>query len=92
MGFFFNTPKPRVTTIEWKKVRASLFGRGFEKKEIDWVEGLFQGSLHELNIKDAGIQGDEIAQTIAWLRANPTKHRLNDTKITLLEGALRMRL
>ena len=92
MGFFFDNPKPRVTAIEWSKVRTSLFNRDFTKKEIDWIEGLFQGSLHEMNPKDAGIQGDEIEQTLGWLRANMTKHHLTDAKITLLEGALRMQL
>jgi len=92
MGFFFNTPKPRVTAIEWKKVRTSLFDRDFTKKEIDWIEGLFQGDLHETRPLDAGIQGDEIEQTIGWLRANMTKHHLTDAKITLLENALRLRL
>lgn len=92
MGLFWNTPKPRVTNTEWLKVRTSLFNRGFTKKEIDWVEGFFQGSLRELNPKDAGIQSDEIAQGIGWMYANPTKHKISQAKIPLLEDALRDRL
>ncbi len=92
MGFFWNTPKPRVTNQEWVKVRTSLFNRGFTKKEISWIEGFFQSSLNELRPQDAGIQSEEIAQNIAWMYANPTKHKIPEKKIPLLEDALRDRL
>jgi hypothetical protein len=93
MGLFFSDPiKPRVSRLEWPKVRTSLFDRGFNKKEIDWVESFFQGDLNELAAKDVGIQGDEIERGIGWMRANMGKHKLSDAKVSLLEGALRAKL
>jgi hypothetical protein len=92
MGLFWDDPKPRVTALEWKKVRTSLFNRGFSKKEIDWVEGFFQSSLNETGIKDAGIQQNEIDQAVSWLRMNAGKHKISEEKIVLLEDALKDRL
>ncbi|MBI5134119.1 MAG: hypothetical protein HZA81_01915 [Candidatus Taylorbacteria bacterium] len=92
MGLFWDDPKPRVTRIEWQKVRTSLFSRGLNKKEIDLIEGFFYSSLNETGIKDAGIQENEISMMIEWLKLNRATHKMSDQKIAQVEDALRDRL
>ncbi len=92
MGLFWDDPKPRVTRLEWQKVRTSLFSRGLNKKEIDLIEGFFHSSLNETGIKDAGIQESEISMMIEWLKLNRATHKMSDQKIAQIEDALRDRL
>ena len=52
MGIFFDDIKPRVSVEEWKKkVRNILSAHDFTTKEIDLLQGLFQGDMYETNPK-----------------------------------------
>lgn len=93
MGIFFNNKKPRVTQEEWnKKVRNALFGRGLKQKEIDYIEGLFSGDMHEEREMERGIQESEIENRIAWLRANTRLHTLNNEQVDIVEQELKEKL
>jgi hypothetical protein len=93
MGLFWDDPKPKVSEVEFReKVRGDLYGSGFEKKEIDWVEQYFRGDMFEGKPIEQGIQADELARAIAWLRVNPTKHKLSPQKIDSIEKVMMRRL
>lgn len=89
MGIFFDDKKPKITKEEWKiKVRTRLYDQGIEVKEIDFVEGLFYGDMHEEGEKEKGIQIEEIAQRIKWLKENSSLHTLSNSQIEALEKEL----
>lgn len=90
MGLFFDDPKPRVTQKEWReKIRSRLVDRGLEKKEVDYVEGIFHGDMEESDPKHIGIQAEEIERGIVWLKSNRQSHTLNDNQIVIVEEELR---
>ncbi|MFA6227111.1 MAG: hypothetical protein WC631_01345 [Candidatus Paceibacterota bacterium] len=85
MGFFSDDTKPRVTKEEFQKVRGSLSANGFTLKEINRVEEIFRGDMYEEREKDKGVDEFELQNTIAWMRANMSKHNLSEPKIAILE-------
>ena len=93
MGIFFSNKKPRVSKEEWnKKVRNALFGRGLKEKEIDFIEGLFSGDMHEEREEERGIQAAEIDERVKWLKANSNLHTLTPEQISIVEQELKKRL
>ena len=90
MGIFFDDIKPRVSVEEWKKkVRNILSAHDFTTKEIDFVQGLFQGDMYETNPKEMGLQADEIERGVSWLKQNKKLHSLSDEQITALDEELK---
>ena len=91
MGLFGPTAPARVTAQEFKdKVVSQLYVRGFSQKERDEVEELFMGDMYEDKEVDQGIDAQELARKIEWLKANSGKHILSVEKITALEQAFKM--
>jgi len=86
MGIFFDDPKPRVTALEWKKVRDNLYGEHhFTTKELEEVEGIFRGDMNEEREKDKGIDAEELVKGIQYLRAHINIHHISLEKINALE-------
>lgn len=92
MIFFFDSPKPRVTKDEFKKVRSILMSKGFSPHDITEAEEVFRGDLDNDGTSGNGITGKEIDDGIAWLKKNIGKHRLSEQKIDTLESVLRGKL
>lgn len=93
MGFFFfNSPKPRVTKEEFKKIRNLLASKGFTPQDITEAEEVFRADLDEVHDGYSGIRAKEVDDGIAWLRHNIGKHRLSEHKIDVLESALKGKL
>ena len=91
MGLFGPTPPARVTAQEFKdKVVSQLYVHDFSQRERSEVEELFVGDMHEDKEMDQGIDAQELARKIEWLKANSDKHILSAEKITALEQALKM--
>ena len=91
MGLFGPTAPARVTAQEFKdKVVSQLYVHGFSQKERNEVEELFMGDMYEDKEVDQGIDAQELARKIEWLKANTGKHILSAEKITALEQALKM--
>lgn len=86
MGIFFDSPKPRVTQEEWKKVRGILYTvHNFTTKELDTIEGIFRGDMSEEKYKDMGVDTDELIRGIQYMRQNINVHRISADKINKLE-------
>jgi hypothetical protein len=92
MGLFWTDPKPRITEIEFKKIRAELAGDNFTEKERDRIEEIFRADLHEEKERDKGIDGEEIDRGIAWMREHVNEHRISLEKIDILERKLKAKL
>ncbi len=83
MGFF-SWNKPRVSHFEWKKVRSSLFSKGWSTPDLNRAEAAFRGDLHEHQSSEGGIDRREIEGGIKWMRENKVKHGLSDNQISEL--------
>ena len=87
----FATPKPRVSKEEFREMLSVLAGKNFTQLERDKIRTIFLGDMEESDWQ-AGIDRDEAARTIKWLRANKSKHNLSEAKIAVLEQELNQRL
>lgn len=86
MGIFFNSPKPRVTPLEWKRIRDNLYGlHHFTTKELNTVEEIFRGDMYEEKEKDAGIDTNELVRGIQYMRDHMNVHHISLLKINALE-------
>ena len=83
MGLFGpNLPK-RVTTEEYKRIKQSLYGK-LDEHERNEVEQLFRADLNESG-EESGISQIEFDAAMDWLKANKSKHVLEESDIVLLE-------
>jgi len=91
MGFFdFGNSKPRVTKDEFKKkVRNTLYSKGFTEKELNQLEGFLGGDMQESLQREQGIDASEIDRAISWLRANPKLHTFSPEQINEIDAELR---
>lgn len=86
MGIFFEDPKPRVTLEKFKRyVRNSLASNGLTNKEIDFVEGFFNGNFYDPIERRRGVDEVELARGIEWLRTHENNHTLSPNQIDILE-------
>ncbi len=88
MGIFSPTPGPRVTELEFQKVRSALRTHHFTDLDMEKVEGIFRGDLYEPRDIDKGIDRGEIARTIGWMREHPAVHKMSPEKVDTLEREL----
>ncbi len=89
MGLFFNTPKPRVTKIEWKKVRSNLYSlHNFTVRELDKVEEIFRGDMDEERDIDKGIDAAELTKGLQYMREHMNVHYISKEKINALEAEM----
>lgn len=92
MGIFFGDSKPKVSKDEFKKIRNALYGRGLSSKEINEVEKIFHGDLHESSFSDVGISDSEIDRGITWLKSHMSSHTFSPEQISIIEEELRKKL
>ncbi len=93
MGIFFDSPKPRVTKEEWKKVRSTLYStHRFTTKELDIVEGIFRGDMSEEKYKDAGIDTNELVKGLQYMRQHMNVHHISIEKLNALEIEMMKRI
>jgi hypothetical protein len=86
MGIFFDDPKPRVTKLEWKRVRGILYDTyHYTTKELDAVEEIFRGDMDEEKERDKGIDTDELVKGIQYMRQHMNLHHISLEKIDGLE-------
>lgn len=79
----------RVSREEFKKALWKLRASGrFSNHEIDEVENVFYGSLHESG-PSAGISSEELKKGIHYLKHHPENHHLSREEIEQLEETLR---
>lgn len=64
MGFFFSNSKPKVTEVEFKKIRASLYNKGFSSEQLDKIESIFRGDMYEDYDSDKGVDVKELDRAI----------------------------
>ena len=89
MGLFWGDPKPHVSKREFEKyVRSELRAHHFTHKEIDFVEGIFNGDMNESAERDRGVDSTELAQQISWLKAHKSNHSLSDEQINLIDEVM----
>lgn len=86
MGIFFNSPKPRVTQEEWKRVRATLLNKYyFTLREVNQIEEIFRGDMDEQKMLEKGIDTIELVKGIQWMRQHLNTHRISAKKIDAVE-------
>ena len=86
MGFF--VASDRVSRKEFKKALFKLRTHGFSSLEIDEIENVFRGDLHESG-ESQGISKEEMKNGLAWLKEHTENHHLSYDQISKLEEALR---
>jgi len=92
MGFFFQSPKPRVTREEFRRfVRSGLASQGLLKKEIDFIEGMIEGSIDSSIEREKGVDARELDRIVVWLKTNKT-HTLSPAQIDIFEKEMKKRM
>ena len=86
MGFFGE--KDRVSRKEFKKAIYKLRTHGFSHLEVDEVENVFRGDLHESG-SSQGISKEEIKKGISWLKDHTGNHHFSHDQLARLEDTLR---
>lgn len=85
-----DSDRPRVTLTEWKeRVRPALSNDGFDGRELDRLEGLFQQSFHTHPGRLPGIDESTLDQTLAYFRANPDGSEFDSSEWGKVEAILR---
>lgn len=78
----------RVSREEFRKVLYKLRQSGsFSNQELDEIENVFYGSLHESG-PSAGISSSELEKGIDYLKRHPENHHLSHDEIKKLEETL----
>ncbi len=79
----------RIDRLEFKKVLYKLRESGsFSNHEIDEIENVFYGSLHESG-PSAGISSSELEKGLDYLKRHPENHHLSHDEIKKLEEVLK---
>ncbi len=77
-----------ISRDEFRKALYKLRTSGsFSNQEIDEVENVFYGSLHESGFS-AGISPEELQKGIHYLKHHPENHHLSPDEIKKLEEVL----
>ena len=81
-----------VSKREFKEARRHLYNEGFADHEVDEVEKIFMGDMHESSNAHRGIDPNELDRGVAWMRENKSKHNLSDNRINQIEETLKDKL
>ena len=81
-----------VSDREFKEARRHLYNEGFSSREVDEVEKVFMGSMHESYKPHQGIDSKELEHGIKWMRENKSKHNLSENRIDEIEQTLKDKL
>ncbi|OHA13980.1 MAG: hypothetical protein A2909_01695 [Candidatus Tagabacteria bacterium RIFCSPLOWO2_01_FULL_39_11] len=90
MGLF-SYNKPKITEKEFKKTNSIFNIKGFTMKERDKVKQIFRGDMDEKGVQK-GVDKDELAKGIDWMRKNPKSHEISGKKIDIIEEKLKKQL
>lgn len=78
-----------ISRHEFRKVLYKLrTGGSFSNHELDEVENVFYGSLHESGAS-AGISSHEVEKGLSYLKRHPENHHLSPHEIGKLEEAMK---
>lgn len=88
----FGSSKPKISSVEFQKVLSSLSSSGFSREDLDNVKKIFLGDMERGSSYERGVDAKEIAERIAWLRQNMSKHTLSPHQIDTLEETLKKHL
>ncbi len=78
-----------ISREEFRKALWKLrTGGTFSNHEIDEVENVFRGDMHEGG-SSAGISKEELKQGLHYLKHHPENHHLSPHEINKLEEAMR---
>lgn len=89
MGLFGKNKKA-VSPREFKKsVRNQLSTMGLDTRELNEVAMIFRADLDEPSDLQRGIDAQELAAGIAWMRANTKMHHLSEVEINAVEETLK---
>lgn len=80
--------RPRISKLEFQKIRSGLVFYNFSKFQRDKVEEIFRGDLEE-DGNWSGVDERELERGIAWMHANKSKHGFSDEQIELIEAEMR---
>ena len=80
--------RPRVSKLEFQKVRNELAYHNFTELQRDKVEQIFRGDQEEEG-DFAGVDARELENGVAWMRANKSKHGFSDSQIELIETEMK---
>jgi len=83
MGLFGPSFPKRVTVEEYKRIIQNVYSK-LDTHERNEIEQLFRADLHEGG-EEAGISQVEFDAAMDWLKANKSKHVLEESDIALLE-------
>ncbi len=93
MGIFFDDTKPHVSREEFQKyVRSGLSSHNFTHKEIDFVEGFFNGDMYGETERKKGVDEEELERGIAWLKTHMHDHSLSEQQIGIVEEEMKKRM
>jgi len=87
MGFF-SSSGGKISREEFRKVLWKLRGRGFSNIEMDEVENVFRGDMHEGG-ESSGISKEELKKGIQYLKHHPENHHLSSEEIEKLEETMK---
>lgn len=80
--------RPRVSKLEFQKVRNALAYHNFTELQRDRVEEIFRGDQEEES-DFAGVDERELERGIVWMRENKSKHGFSDAQIDLIESEMK---
>jgi hypothetical protein len=76
----------KITEQSWKRLRSTLYGKGVSTTHLGVLDGLFSGDIHETSVHERGIDQTEFENKIKWMRDNPSKHKISQRHIDILEA------
>ena len=85
MGFF--DAHKQVSHVEFKKALWKLKDHGFSHADIDRVQNVFHGDLHESGV-GAGISKHEMEKGLEWLRGHHDIHNFSPHHVDKIEHVL----
>lgn len=91
MGLFGDN-RPKVTEREFKKVRTSLRGKGFNRREVERLQTIMDASLKGTTAREKGIDKGELNRAMGALRTRPAAKLFTPAKIDTIGTELKKKL
>jgi len=90
MGLFGD--KPKISDREFHDACSGLYSKGFSSTQVNKVKEIFQGDINRSLPSEQGIDKNELARGISWMKSNKGVHGFSDKQIADIEGQLNKRL
>ncbi|MFA6552171.1 MAG: hypothetical protein WCT19_01570 [Candidatus Paceibacterota bacterium] len=88
MGFFGDS-RPKVSQLEFDKVRSELSTKGFDHKKLERLEVIFDGVLGGINDREIGLDTAEVSRVLNALRSHPEAELFTENEINQIEAELK---